>query len=101
LGNIAHLAAYRRDRCAATFRLGLERCAFNGAISSTPTLVLLHPQLPTLALCVSTSRFCSQPASCSAANNRLLFDHLVGVYHQGEGHFEAERLGGFQVDDEF
>jgi len=34
------------------------------------------------------------------ANNRLLFDHLVGAYHQGQGHFEAERLGGFQVDDE-
>ena len=58
MGNIAHLAAYRRDRGAATFRLGLERCAFNGAISSTPILFLLHPQLPTLALCVSTSRLC-------------------------------------------
>jgi hypothetical protein len=30
----------------------------------------------------------------------VLFDHLVGAYHQGQGHFEAERLGGFQVDDE-
>src|SRR5262245_51323102 len=27
---------------------------------------------------------------------RLLFDHLVGAYHQGQGHFEAERLSRFQ-----
>src|SRR5262245_48072193 len=29
------------------------------------------------------------------------FNHLVGPYHQGQRHFEAERLGGSQIDDEF
>ena len=31
----------------------------------------------------------------------LLFDHLVGTREHRGWHFEAERLGGLQVDDEF
>jgi hypothetical protein len=30
-----------------------------------------------------------------------LFDHLVGAGEQRRWHVEAERLGGFQIDDQF
>ena len=36
---------------------------------------------------------------CSAANCTL-FDHLIGTREQRGRYFEAERLGGDQVDDE-
>src|SRR5438309_6314353 len=29
------------------------------------------------------------------------FDHLVSAYHEGQRHVDAERLGGFEVDDQF
>src|SRR5262249_13422174 len=41
------------------------------------------------------------PDSCSAANQLRLFDHLVGAAAQRQGHVEAERLCGLEVDREF
>ena len=38
--------------------------------------------------------------SCSAANNILLFDHLIGAQAHDIGHVEAERLDDFEVEDE-
>ena len=29
-----------------------------------------------------------------------LFDHFVGADHEGQRHVDAERLGGFEVDDQ-
>jgi len=36
----------------------------------------------------------------SVMNLRASFDHLVGAGEQREGDGDAERLGGFQVDDQ-
>jgi hypothetical protein len=33
-------------------------------------------------------------------SNRILFDHLVGGGEQRRRNFEAERLGGFEIEDE-
>jgi len=44
------------------------------------------------------------PVPQAAVSNRSkatsLFDHLVGEREQRRRHGEAERLGGFEVDDE-
>ena len=39
------------------------------------------------------------PNSCTAASS--LFDHLVGTAEQRRRHFDAERLGRFQIDYQF
>ena len=41
-----------------------------------------------------------QPVS-DVMNSRRLLDHLVGGREQRRRHGEAERLGGFEVDDKF
>ena len=46
----------------------------------------------------SAARKC--PLSATSGLVRL-FDHLVGTIQQRRQHREAERLGGFQIDNEF
>jgi hypothetical protein len=43
---------------------------------------------------LSAGKFHFAPPSCFTS-----FDHLVGGYEERIGHREAERLGGFEVDD--
>jgi hypothetical protein len=38
-------------------------------------------------------------ADSRTATNSRLFDHLVGGVQQASWHAEAQRLGGFEVDD--
>src|SRR5262245_29517027 len=38
---------------------------------------------------------------CTATKSQYLFDHLVGAREQRRRHFEAERLRGIPVDNEF
>src|SRR5262249_607494 len=62
-----------------------------------------HVRLPATATKPARNSETSRSATTGlvqCSKYRLFFDHLVGAYHQGQGHFEAECLGGFQVDDE-
>jgi hypothetical protein len=51
----------------------------------------------------------SDPSACGAAKRRYvpncdivkLFDHFIGRRLNGQGHDQAERLRGLEVDDEF
>jgi hypothetical protein len=42
-----------------------------------------------------------QEATYAVQQKEALFDHLVGTGEQCCGHFDAERLGGFEVDHQF
>ena len=71
---------------------------FKGRIQKRKTY---HLQIVTFGLQRAAGPYRSATTGLvQCSKYRLLFDHLVGAYHQGQGHFEAERLGGFQVDDE-
>jgi hypothetical protein len=50
--------------------------------------------------CAASERRLVPEPDLRAAANSVLFDHLVGAGEQHRRNFKAERLGGFEIDDE-
>jgi hypothetical protein len=81
------------------------------AVGIASTINLLCFRLADSNMCSLVAGVCSKlitwrkgrrpiPRQSKAAGSGALFDHLVGDGEQRWRHFEAERLGGSQVDDE-
>src|SRR5262249_36954148 len=67
-------------------------------ISLSPDQCPLYPQKQTLVERVGTSALCQKR---TARRNTSLFDHFVGAGEERWGNFDAERAGGYQVNDQF
>src|SRR6516162_4188288 len=80
------------------------RAASGHAAVEPPTSVMKSRRLMERPLrtddCILSHRPALEAKLCGSVSTAVLFDHLVGELLQVRRNFEAERLGGLEIDDE-